>query len=56
MRYLRERSVDLIILHSEFDQRRYQHMRLQLDRRTDVRLERGGVSERGEIAVYRMLK
>ncbi len=27
-----------------------------LDRRTDVHLERGGVSERGEIAVYRVLK
>jgi len=56
MRYLRQRSVDLVILHSEFDRRRYGEMRMQLDRRTDVRLERGGVSEHGEIAVYRMIK
>jgi hypothetical protein len=56
MRYLRDRSVELVILHSEFDQRRYYEMRMLLDRRSDVRLERGGVSELGEIAVYRMLK
>jgi hypothetical protein len=29
---------------------------MALDRRTDVRLERGGVSELGQIAVYRLLK
>ncbi|HWF86869.1 MAG TPA: hypothetical protein VG222_18560 [Vicinamibacterales bacterium] len=56
MRYLRGRSVDLVILHSEFDARGYQDARMRLDRRTDVRLERGGVSEHGEIAVYRVLK
>jgi len=56
MRYLRQRAVDLIILHSEFDELRYHQTRMALDRRTDVRLERGGVSELGQIAVYRVLK
>jgi hypothetical protein len=56
MRYLRDQSVDLVILHSEFDERGYRDARMLLDRRTDVHLERGGVSQFGEIAVYRVLK